>query len=151
MLSKIQNYIDKLVPESSNKAPAEPRTIEIATAVLLIEISLADSRIQDAEMQVMEKLVVELFGLDQAGAEKLISTARQEADNAVSLYEFTRLLNDHLSRDERIQIIEHLWRVAIADQVIDKYEEYYVRKIAGLLYVSHSDYIKAKHRAAAAE
>ncbi len=64
----------------------------------------------------------------------------------MSLYEFTRLLNEQLSREERIRIVEMLWRVAFVDSVIDKYEEYYIRKIADLLYVSHRDYIKAKHR-----
>ena len=62
--------------------------------------------------------------------------------------EFTRLLNDNLSRSERINIIENLWRVAYADSVLDKYEEYYIRKVADLLYVAHSDYIKTKLKAA---
>ena len=46
-----------------------------------------------------------------------------------------------------LEIIEYLWRVAYADAYIHKYEEYYIRKIADLLHVSHSDYIKTKLKA----
>jgi uncharacterized tellurite resistance protein B-like protein len=49
---------------------------------------------------------------------------------------------------EKNNIIENLWRVAYADSYIDKYEEYYIRKIADLLHISHSNYIKAKLEAA---
>jgi len=53
-----------------------------------------------------------------------------------------------VSREDRVRIVELLWKVAFADAVLDKYEEYFVRKIADLLYVSHKDYIQAKHKAA---
>jgi len=148
MLSKIQGYIDKLLPVPGKESPAQTHTIELATAVLLIEISLADSTIQEEEIQTIEKLIIELFGLDQTETQQLVSAARREVNNAVSLHEFIRLLNEQLDRKERVQIVQHLWRVAMVDQNIDKYEEYYVRKIADLLYISHSDYIRAKHKAA---
>ncbi len=148
MLSKIQGYIDKLLPAPGKEVPAQTHTIELATAVLLIEISLADSTIQVEEIQTIEKLIIELFGLDQTETQQLVAAARREVNNAVSLHEFIRLLNEQLDRKERAQIVQHLWRVAMVDQNIDKYEEYYVRKIADLLYVSHSDYIRAKHKAA---
>jgi len=120
--------------------------ITIATAALMIEIGLADSHIQKEERQTIEQAIQHTFDLDEEDALQLISIAENEVDNAVSLYEFTRLLNEQLSREERIRIVEMLWRVAFVDSVIDKYEEYYIRKIADLLYVSHRDYIKAKHR-----
>ena len=58
------------------------------------------------------------------------------------------MLNDNLDAEEKIHVIELLWQVAFADAVLDKYEEYYIRKIADLLYISHKDYIRTKHRVA---
>ena len=147
MLASIKEFfVDRL--GSNQEADPEKRSSEItiATAALMIEIGLADSHIQKEERQTIEQAIKHTFDLDEEDAQQLISIAENEVDNAVSLYEFTRLLNEQLSREERIRIVEMLWRVAFVDSVIDKYEEYYIRKIADLLYVSHRDYIKAKHR-----
>ena len=41
-------------------------------------------------------------------------------------------------------MIEDLWRIAYSDERIDKYEDYVIRKVADLIYVTHSDFIKSK-------
>ncbi len=89
------------------------------------------------------------FNIAVEQVDELIDLARREVDLAVSLHDFTRMLNDNLNASEKIQVIELLWQVAFADAVLDKYEEYYIRKIADLLYISHKDYIRTKHRVAA--
>jgi len=147
MLSKIQAYFDNLFGDPGEDSSKQVQTIELATAALLIEISLADSDIQDEEINVIEKSIANSFNLEPQQITDLISIAREEVDKAVSLYEFTQLLNECLNQQQKIHIVENLWRIAFADQVLDKYEEYYVRKIADLLHVSHADYIKAKHKA----
>ena len=57
-----------------------------------------------------------------------------------------RLINDEFNREQKIHLIEQLWRVAFADQELDRYEEALVRKISELLHVPHRDFIQAKHR-----
>lgn len=147
MIKSLKDFLALKLPDSGN-GPAEPeKTVELSAAVLMLEISLADSDIADEERRLIEKTIQQQFNLDKEEALTLIELAQQEVDHAVSLYEFTRLINDSLAPAEKIRIIEILWRVANADAVIDKYEEYFIRKIADLLYVSHKDYIKAKHRA----
>jgi uncharacterized tellurite resistance protein B-like protein len=54
-----------------------------------------------------------------------------------------------MSMEERVQLVEQLWLIAHADGVIDKYEEAAIRKASELLYVSHSDFIRAKFAAEA--
>ena len=123
-------------------------TVELASAVLMIEISLADEQIHDEERRVIEELLGKCFDLQQKEIDELISLAEKEVDHAVSLHDFTRLLNESFSMSDKINVIKNLWHVAYADSVIDKYEEYYIRKVADLLYISHSDYIQAKLKAA---
>lgn len=130
--------------------PAETRGahgLELSAAVLMIEIALADSRIENEELDVIKDILQQHFNLSQDESENLIELGKREADHATSLFEYTRTLNEKLSAEEKAKLIEMLWRVAVADVVIDKYEEYYIRKVADLLYVSHGDYIKAKHNA----
>ena len=147
MFKTIKDYFENLLNSEAADA-RQKKTLELATAVLMIEISLADDHIDDREREEMKRQLKQGFDLDEAVIAELIDLAEKEADHAVSLYEFTRLLNDTLSMEKRVEMIRSLWRVAYADSVLDKYEEYYIRKVADLLYVAHSDYIKSKHDAA---
>ena len=123
--------------------------VELAAAVLMLEISLADSSLAAVERGAIRDLLLTCFNQPADTVEELLRAAEQEVEAAISLHEFTTLLNRRLSAAEKARLIEVLWRVAFADAVLDKYEEYYVRKIADLLHVPHSDYMKAKHKAAA--
>jgi len=147
MINSIKAYFEELF-QNNEQNNSTKHTIELASAALMIEISLADDHIHERERGVINKILADDFEMEQDEIAELINLAEKEVDHAVSLHEFTRLLNESLSRQEKITIIENLWRVAYADSVLDKYEEYYIRKVADLLYVSHSDYIQSKLKAA---
>jgi len=76
-----------------------------------------------------------------------VQLAKNKSDEATSLYEFTRLINDEYDYEEKVEMIESMWNIAFSDQRLDKYEDYLIRKIAELTYVSHSDFIKSKLKA----
>jgi len=140
---------DLIVNHLSSDEDDEKRehTLQMATAALLLEICRSDSDIQQKELLHVQQRLQDHFNLTEAETSALIDRAGSEVDNSVSLYEFTRPVNKNLSREERVHIVELLWEVAFVDGVLDKYEEFYVRKIADLLYVSQKDYIRTKHRA----
>ena len=145
----IKEFFERSIQDSADQARSGiDNRVELAAAVLMIEISLADSSIDDNELAVIEKALVGHFDIAAEQVDELIDLARREVDIAVSLHDFTRMLNTNLDATEKIRIIELLWQVAFADAVLDKYEEYYIRKIADLLYISHKDYIRTKHRVA---
>jgi uncharacterized tellurite resistance protein B-like protein len=77
----------------------------------------------------------------------LIEISKKNIDDSNSLYDFTRDINDNLDSEERIKLIESMWKIAYADGNIDKYEEHIIRKVSNLIYVAHSDFIKAKIKA----
>ncbi len=144
MIRTIKIYFEELLSIDAANEQSQHKTLELATAVLMIEISLADNHIDARERQAIRQQLMENFAVDEQEIDELISMAEKEVDHSVSLYEFTRLLTDRLSMEERVEVIRNLWRIAYADSVLDKYEEYYIRKVADLLYVSHADYIKSK-------
>lgn len=123
------------------------REIQIATAVLMLEVARADTSIDAPELAAITAVLQSDFGLPGEQAEALLAEARDTTEDAVSSYPFTRRLTDNLSPDQRAQVIERLWRVALSDQRLDKFEESTIRKLADLLYVSHSAFIRAKHNA----
>lgn len=148
MLKRLQSLFEShMDPAADNSSGVDTGTIEFAAAVLMMEISRADSSVDHDERAIIDAALVDHFHLPPQEAKELLELVEQEADHLISLHEFTRLINDRLSREDRVKIVELLWRVAFADAVLDKYEEYFVRKIADLLYVSHKDYIRTKHLA----
>ena len=145
MIGNLKEFFDKhFVSSPSLTEETTEKTIEFAAAVLMFEISRADSSIDTEEREVIDKALVEHFNLSQSEANELLALAEKEVDHSISLSEFTRAINDSLDAEDKVKIVELLWRVALADAVLDKYEEYFIRKIADLLYVSHKDYIRTK-------
>ena len=147
MIKNLKSHLDNFFQKSPDENITHTNKIELATAVLMIEISLADENTGDEEYKIIKKILIEEFDLDEKEIDTLICLAEDEVDHTVSLHEFAETINNELSAIEKTNIIENLWRVAYADAFIHKYEEYYIRKIADLLHVSHSDYIKTKLKA----
>ncbi|MCB1707739.1 MAG: TerB family tellurite resistance protein [Halioglobus sp.] len=116
----------------------------LAAAALLIETARADFSEDGAEEAVLTTLLRETLGLDTAQVNELLVQASAQLDEAASLYDFTRVINDHYSAAQKLELITNMWRVAYADGRLDKYEEYLIRQVAELTYVPHSDYIRAK-------
>ena len=119
--------------------------VQLATALLLIEVAQADYYGELTEENVVFELLQSFFHLDDHELYLLMQEAKSEADHAASLQEFTRRLHEELSLDEKHRVIRMLWQVAFADKHLDKHEDHLVRKIAGLLYVSHGDVIRIRN------
>ncbi|MEM9255056.1 MAG: TerB family tellurite resistance protein [Pseudomonadota bacterium] len=132
------------------ESPAQesPESLEhrlhLAAAALLIETARADFRADDNEQVALEALLVSALNLSHTEVTDLIQAARDRADEATSLYEFTRLINDHYDTEQKYRLIQSMWLVAYADGNLDKYEEALIRQVAELTYVPHADYIRAK-------
>jgi uncharacterized tellurite resistance protein B-like protein len=77
----------------------------------------------------------------------LLRAAEESSKRAISLYEFTQVVDTEFSAEDKKRVVELLWLVAFADAAKEPLEEHMIRKIAGLLHVSHPDFIQAKIRA----
>ena len=123
----------------------EAQQIAIAAGVLLIEIARADDDIADDEIDIAVNHLKHTFQNNSFKIDDVFKeTIKEKSEDAISLYEFTDLINKEWDREKKIKLLQALWDVANADNQIDKYEEYYIRKIKDLLYLSDNDFIKAK-------
>ncbi|NOX09009.1 MAG: TerB family tellurite resistance protein [Gammaproteobacteria bacterium] len=136
----ITQYIVSDVVEDSDAA------LKMAAAALLIEMVRADADAFEQEYEAVRVALSEVFNFSEEESRDLSELAKTAVDESSSLHQFTRLINQHFDQGRKIQLIEMLWRVAYADGRLDRYEEYLMRKLADLLYVSHRDYLQAKHR-----
>jgi len=120
----------------------QPTDTGLAAAVLLIEIVRADHDTTPAELAAAKHAINGL--LPDTDADALIKQAQQEASTANDLHRFTSAIHDSWSNDQKSGLLISLWRVAFADGELDKYEEHLIRRIAELLYVPHSEFIRTK-------
>ena len=118
--------------------------LRFALAALLFEVVWADHEIDERELEALKQGLMQGFGIDPAEVEALAKEARAHLAESTAIYPLTRLVIERSSEEERRELVTRLWQVALADHVLDKYEEYTIRKIADLLYVSHADFIAAK-------
>jgi uncharacterized tellurite resistance protein B-like protein len=139
MLKSLKSLFDR----SEDDQPTT-HSVEVAAAALLIEVGRADYE-SDAEEQ---KAIIEAIrlgsGVEDGELASLVASAQETAERSTSLYEFTTLINAQYSMDEKFVLIKALWRVAAADGDIHRYEDHLIRRIADLLYVAHTDFIRAK-------
>lgn len=120
--------------------------LQIATAALLLEAARADFHVKPEEMAQVAECVRKTFELSEEQTKELIELAEMESDQATCYFEFTSLINRGFDYEQKIKVVELMWQVAFVDKYFEKYEEALIRKIADLLYVSHKDFIAAKHR-----
>ena len=132
-------------PESEATGRAE--AIRKATAVLMLDVALADKVFDRSELETVLELAEAHFGLRHEEAAEVIDSARNEAEAIVSLNQFTQLLHKYLDPEEKSSIIAMLWQIAYADGRLDKYENALVLKISDLLYVSRGRVMRLKHDA----
>lgn len=146
MWRTVRNALERYVERKQQGEPEDTRALQLACTALLVEVSRADAHVDEQEERAILTAVERAYGLGDSEARNLLAEADTLSDRAVSLSDFTRVLTEHLDRSARIRVVELLWQVAWADGRIDKYEDYWVRKIAELLYVDHNDFIHAKLR-----
>lgn len=145
MIKKLLNFFEQNLSPEAGVKDAEQQ-LKLASASLLIEMMRMDHKIEQAEHDTVKALIKKNYRLTDSDTETLFELAEEESKNAVDYYRFAKLINEHYSQTQKIQIIENLWQIANADGVIDKYEEHYLRKVTDLLHVPHKEFIRAKHR-----
>ena len=140
--------LKNLFRQDSGETPrSADETRRLAAAALLIEVARADFTQDAAEERAMVALLESTLQLEATDIAALLADADDAVDAATSLYEFTRLVNDHYSYEEKRELIQCMWQVAYADAELDKYEEHLIRRVAELIYVTHEDFMRGKYLA----
>jgi uncharacterized tellurite resistance protein B-like protein len=149
----IKKIYERVTEAISSAGPAGADTMErdaalrMATATLMIDVARADSVFDESEFDTLLELIASHFALPAEQAAELVIAANEKADDMVSVHEFTQLLHENLSENEKARIVALLWKIAYADGRLDKYEDSLVLKISDLLYVSRGRVMRLKHDA----
>lgn len=144
MLNSLRNLFAGM-PDQIAEEPADSAArLELASAALLFEVIKADHDMDEREYASIADVLRTAGSGNAEEIEELLESARRESGAATSLYEFTSLINEHCDYAEKCALIRNMWRIAYADEHLNKYEDHLIRKVSDLIYVSHSDFIRTK-------
>jgi len=149
-VKKMKNWLaERLGVAAGEESPQREQARNLAVAALLVEVLRADYDVSGHERRQVLDSIRGILGLDPGQCETLLELAEQRVDEAHDLHQFTSEVNRAFSADEKVGLVEQLWRVAQADATVHKYEEHLIRRISDLLHVPHRQFIAAKLRGAA--
>ncbi len=145
MLDVVKRFFSKITDDDSKTIEEERNhDTRVATCALFVEMARIDETFTQAEMDAILSILKEKYGLSREHADALVAKADKALDESVDLWQFARLINENYSNEEKIEIIETLWKIVYVDGKMDKYEHYLMNKLATLLRLSHEQLIDAK-------
>jgi uncharacterized tellurite resistance protein B-like protein len=147
MTSSLQHLLTSFFMPDESAGSHGAGNLQLATAVLLFEVIRSAENTSEAERTQMLSILRKRFALSDEALAQLVAQAEKTAKVANDYFSFTSLMNDNFTQAQKIQVVEFMWQVAYADGTLDANENHLVSKIAGLLYVTHGEYIGAKMRA----
>ncbi|MFW5824733.1 MAG: TerB family tellurite resistance protein [Marinobacter sp.] len=149
----IDRLRDLLFPDTGRAGGApdpDNHQLAVAATALMVQLARIDNHEDERELATIVECAVRVHEVTRDEARQILDDALNHADDSTSLYEFTGVLNEQLSQQAKHRVLESIWRVALADGRIDKYEEHLIRRMADLLHLNHREYMEARHRAEAA-
>ena len=143
-LRKIFSSENLTEPKVSKEAISEKKKLQIATCAIFIEMAKSDDNCTDEERNEIVSIMQKTFELKKEYADELIELAKSRLIQSISIYEFTGIINDNFSPDEKFDLMKNLWRLIYNDKKLDKYEDQLVKRLGTMLHLDHKDVIAAK-------
>lgn len=145
MRDMVKRFLGKVTGLNSETGDQKTHhDILVAVCALFVEMARIDETFTSTEMETILSILKEKYGLPQEHAEALIAEAERELKQSVDLWQFSNLINEKYSNEEKVEIIETLWRIVYVDGKMDRYEHYLMKKLKNLLRLSHEQLIEAK-------
>lgn len=145
MLKTLKDLFDSFAAPAAAQPPAAgDHAVRLAAAVLLVDVMRAEPTSTAAERRAIVTALHQRFSLTHDELARLMELAETEAKEAYDYHRFTSVLNDRFSQPQKIALVEAMWQVAYADAHLDAHENHLISKVAGLLHVTHGEYIAAK-------
>ncbi|MCG6915634.1 TerB family tellurite resistance protein [bacterium BMS3Abin03] len=139
-----RNYVESNDSGTSKHDTSNEKQLQVATAAVFIEMAKADGTFTVEERKSIVKGLHEQFNLDNEYIEELLTLSEERADESISIYEFSNVINENFSSDDKFRLLKNLWRLIYTDERLDGYEDRLIKIIGGMLMMDHQQIIDAK-------
>jgi uncharacterized tellurite resistance protein B-like protein len=146
MLAMIRKALQGGIGGGREKGEERQQTIHLAAGVLLLEAAHVDDDCTAEEMEHVVQTMRDKFSLSEEYLAELLEVAHLKRGEAIDLWQFTNRLNQEFSKEEKLLIMEDVWRIIFIDGRLDKHEDHFAHKLANLLRLTHKEMIDAKLR-----
>ncbi|MDT8442305.1 MAG: TerB family tellurite resistance protein [Desulfuromonadales bacterium] len=140
----ISRLIGLLKGDPATASAARFDKVQIAVCALLLEVAHSDGSFQEIEARVVHDLLAKRFNLAAEAVAELVAHAQDHRAETHDLFQFAREINGQFTIDEKLDVMEGVWRLIYADGSLDKFEDALARQLATLLRLSHKDVIDRK-------
>ena len=146
MINNLFEQFKKLI-EVPDDEPQDDNTIVLAAVSLMLEVARSDPGGEQVEHDLIRGILTNEFKVESELIDNLLEAGVEKVEDATDLFQFTQLINDQYSHEQKEGLIYAMWRVALADGKVQAIEDHIIRRVAGLIHVSHSDFIRLKLKA----
>lgn len=126
--------------------PLTPADARLALAALLVRIARSDGDYAAVEISRIDALLADRYGLLPGQAKTLRAQAEALEAQAPDTVRFTRTIKDAVDHDDRLDVVEALWQVVLADGARDEDEDTLMRLVAPMLGINDRDSNLARQR-----
>jgi len=133
---------------STGHTDLQPDDARAAIVGVLVMAARADGHYGADEQDVIDRVLAKRFSLAPDAARGLREEGESIEGEAIDLYQFTRSIKLAVPHDDRVAVIEELWRVVLADGQRDPHEDALMRQLVDRLGLSPMDSAKARQRVA---
>tara|TARA_B100000886_G_scaffold179324_1_gene122914 strand:- start:1118 stop:1549 length:432 start_codon:yes stop_codon:yes gene_type:complete len=134
---------EKKVDENQN----QNFEIELTAAVLAYEIARSDGEISDDELSLLMYEIEKISQKVGKDATEILNIVETYSKDSVSFHDFIEDINKNYSKDEKISLLDFMWKIAYADGKLDVDEERLVRRVADLIKIKDIEVLKLKSNA----
>ncbi len=140
-------FLKKLF-ESGATGPLPQEDARLAIAAVLVMAARADHDYTNVERALIDRVLQERYGVSAFEAGALRAEGEAAEAESIDIYQFTRVIKEAVPNEERVAILEALWRVILSDEVRDPHEDSLMRQITDRLGLSSMDSALARQRIA---
>lgn len=127
-----------------NTSKISSNKYQVATAALLIEIAKVDGDFSVDERKQIIDLMKKDFDLEDDCVKDLLELSEQKVKDSISVYEFSSVINENFSQQEKFELIKNLWRIIYENGKLDSHEDRLIKIIGSTMNLEHKDVIGAK-------
>ena len=142
LLQELEDFFAS--PKPAPDASHGDRELRVASAALLLQLVRADHEDRHDEHRAVTLALERVLLATPEQAASIVRHAEEQLALQRPIHSFTSEIERRFSREEKLRLLNGLWRVALADAELAVHEEYLIRKIADLLRVPFEDFLRAK-------